>query len=451
MSAALLPREASPTPPALRGLCGWTAGVLAANVIISVCSTCLYSRQLYALEASPAFSVQLDAGIQVVICACLLGLLDACGWARRRGQPPIPLPRWLELSLWLSLQDTLEIASIDSLGSANGDLVPVMQQAVIPITLGLSIALLGKRYRLTHWAAAALVIGGIATSYAPMAASDAKAGVRWGAALLYLVSRVFQSMANVRCETVVTASPGVKAEAGAEAGAEARPAAAARRAERWMALRTVLRAGFWTGLLGLGLNVLSSLALAAARGQPAAAVFADYVAGAECLLNTNGTAAAGPNATAWQAGAAVGEAGGGLLRSNASGAPRCASAAAATAAFALPGVLFAVSEFQVIQHASASTYFLLMALELPIQAAALASAAIMGPLASAAHPSLFWGIPLIALGLASWARAERDAAHKAVSTQRQRLEAPLAALSAGGAGCRDAGSVNGEGRRATWG
>ena len=48
-----------------------------------------------------------------------------------------------------------------------------------------------------------------------------------------------------------------------------------------------------------------------------------------------------------------------------------------------------------------------MALELPLQAAALAAPPIMGSLASAYHPSLFYGVPLVALGLILWAYAER--------------------------------------------
>ena len=85
-------------------------------------------------------------------------------------------------------------------------------------------------------------------------------------------------------------------------------------------------------------------------------------------------------------------------------------------------MLFAISEFQVLQLASAASYFLLIALELPLQASALAAPFVMGSLASSYHPSLFYGVPLIVLGLLVWASAER--------TQHRRQQRALAAAAA---------------------
>lgn len=151
-------------------------------------------------------------------------------------------------------------------------------------------------------------------------------------------------------------------------------------ARRWMSLRAVLTASFWIAFLGLAVNVPCSLLLVLARGQPAHALLDDYTNGVSCILY-------GTNATRLDA-------------------TRCEHAAAAVAAFTLPGALYVVSELQVLQYASAATYFVLKAIELPLQAAALSMPALMGDLASAPRASLAYGVPLVVLGLALWARAE---------------------------------------------
>ena len=353
------------------------AAACAANVVISIASTCLYYRLLWALQPYPAFAVQLGALMQVIVCGAALALLEWTRWAPCASQPAVSGRLWMELALWLSLQDTLEIAAVDGLGSSNGDLTPVLQQAVVPLTLGLSIVLLGRRYSWLHWMAAVAVLVGIACSYAPIAVSSETGQLPWGWAALYAASRIPQSLANVRCESVLQA-------AGAAPGAESVPTTP----PRLRLLHLVLRASFFTALLGLVLNVPSSLLLALARGREAGTVFGEYVDGARCLLSYNVTAGDDADGEA-AAGACDG------------------TAAQAAAAFALPGVLFAVSEFHVLREASAATYFLLLALELPLQAAVLAAPWVMGHLASAYHPSLLGGVPIIMAGLAAWAHAER--------------------------------------------
>ena len=123
----------------------------------------------------------------------------------------------------------------------------------------------------------------------------------------------------------------------------------------------------------------------------------DSPRGSACLFNLNDTAQT--NATDAASG-------------------RCATAAYAVALFALPGALFAVSEFQVIQRASAATYFLLSAFELPLQAAAVSLPFVMGSLTSTFHESLLWGLPVMVLGLVAWAHAEHTALG---ATERARI------------------------------
>jgi hypothetical protein len=301
--------------------------------------------------------------------------------------------RWVELSMWLSIQNTLEIASVDGLGPANGNLTPVLQQAGIPVTLMLSSVLLARKYSWRHWLAALIVMGGIAASYVPLLLDDSSGGradpPKWGWALLFVLSRIPQSVANVRCEAILLSAPPAAPTDGRAVNEAVLNQAPASREARWQSLRALLACGFWTALLGLGFNFASSLLLACARGlgnKSTESVMRDYSAGAACLFRANASITADDP---------------------------CRAAPGATAAFALPGVLFAISEFQVLQLASAASYFLLIALELPLQAAALAAPFVMGSLASAYHPSLFYGVPLIILGLLVWAGAERRLARGA--------------------------------------
>ena len=325
----------------------------AANVVISVVSTLLYYRELYALKTSPLFATQLNGAMQAAICGILLLALDCSGVAPRKSQPPVAMRRWLELAFWFALQNTLEIASIDGLGPAAGSLAAVLQQAVVPTTLLVSIVLVGRRYSVLHWASALVVVAGVATSFTA-GASIPK--IPWGWAATLVASRLPQAIANVRTEAALTsAEPAVRQE-----------------------LRSVLRAGFWTALFGLGFNVISGLLLTVARGEPPARMLDDYRTGALCLAPNGG----------------------------------CDGALSAVLAYAVPGVLFVVSEFAVVQQASASAYMLLVALQLPLVAVALSAKPFMGSQASPFRPALLIGVPIIVLGLGLWALAERRAARR---------------------------------------
>ena len=90
----------------------------------------------------------------------------------------------------------------------------------------------------------------------------------------------------------------------------------------------------------------------------------------------------------------------------------CDGALSAVLAYAVPGVLFVVSEFAVVQQASASAYMLLVALQLPLVAVALSAKPFMGSQASPFRPALLIGVPIIVLGLGLWALAERRAARR---------------------------------------
>ncbi|KAL1496898.1 hypothetical protein AB1Y20_014478 [Prymnesium parvum] len=329
--------------------------VCVANVLTSVVATCLYYTELYHLRAAPAFATQLNAALQAALCALCLALLDATRLAPRRREAPVAPRAWLALALLFAAQNTLEIAAIDALGPERGSLTAVLQQAVVPITLLLCAVALRRRYGALHLLAAALVVGGVALAYLPAASA---AGVPQGWLLAFVASRVPQAAANVFSEVLL------------ERAAEAAPPRSG-----WDALRTVLRAGLWTAALGLLFNVPSALIVSAAKGREAIpALLEDYREGARCLLLSDGEG--------------------------------CGGAWVAVLAFALPGVAFAVSEFQVVQKTSAATYFLLVALQLPLEAVALSMPSIMGRYASTSRSSVLYGVPVIVGGLVCWAIAE---------------------------------------------
>lgn len=303
----------------------------AANVVISIVSTCLYFRFLWTLQDYPAFATQLGALMQSCVSSCLL---LALGRSDRPPHDEIRSWHWLELGGWFSLLNTLEIAAVDGLGSANGDLTPVLQQAVIPLTLGLSMLLLRRHYSWLHWGAATLVIAGIVASYAPIS-RDSHAP--WGWVLLYIASRVPQSVANVRGERLLRLAPQATRATESPPTAERlaqpmlRPSSAPDPIRSSAALREVFRAGLWTSLVCLVLNVPSALLLRYASGQQAADLLDDYAHGAACLLGYN-----------------MSDAYAATSHHGAKYHSQCGQAAAsAAAAFAVPGALFAISEFQV--------------------------------------------------------------------------------------------------------
>lgn len=79
----------------------------------------------------------------------------------------------------------------------------------------------------------------------------------------------------------------------------------------------------------------------------------------------------------------------------------CPGAAVSVLSFALPGMLYTLTEFQVLQVASATTYFLLAALQLPLQDLALSllnSASFRAPMLPA------MAVVVLGLVLYGWAQ-----------------------------------------------
>jgi hypothetical protein len=392
----------------------------ASNILISVVSSCLYYTELYHLQPTPYFATQLNAGLQVVVCGVVLGALELSSLAPRRDEQPIRLRSWMELSLLFTVQNALEIASIDGLGPESGSLTTILQQAVVPLTLVASRLLLNRRYSALHFVAAATVVCGIIGSY--YAPTITISGSRiW--ILCFVASRVPQALANVRSESIVAARQHIKPSASASVQGSSDSAddwvgvvgdrgigshgpsnsggsggvddgskdldgdtEGARSRATWDGLRTVVRAGFWTALFALLFNPPTSLLLAAGEAsQPALeALLSDYSDGAACVL--------------W-----------GTL-ANGTVTERCTGALGAVGAFAAPGALFSVSEFLVLQQTSAATYFVLVALQLPLEAGALSFRPLMGTYTSRSQPSLLYGVPVIVTGLLLWTYAEHSRA-----------------------------------------
>lgn len=381
----------------------------AANLCISVVASVLYYKELFHLRPYPNFANQLGAATQALLCGLALLALDVSGVAPRQQRAPVTLVQWLEMSVYLAVQNTLEIASIDGLGASNTSVATLLQQIVIPLTLISSTALLRARYGLMHLAAAALVLAGVAIAYIPVAISS-WLDISWGWAFVFVLSRAPQALANVRLESLLdsqrgtVAEPCVRAEAlldhaaqpAAESGVRTACTAGVRplRGDTCaQELRAVFCGGFWTGLMSIGFNAVTGLLLAAMRGKGVQELAQDYYMGGQCLLSGE----LGPVAPTH------------LQSPQEAHGSTCGGALVAWLAFAVPGSFFAVSEFHVVQQASAAAYFLVQALTLPLQAMVLCWPLVMGQFAATFHESLLVGIPIIVVGLVLWSAGERQA------------------------------------------
>eukprot|EP01062_Namystynia_karyoxenos_P074093 TRINITY_DN70939_c0_g1_i1.p1 TRINITY_DN70939_c0_g1~~TRINITY_DN70939_c0_g1_i1.p1 ORF type:complete len:428 (+),score=125.50 TRINITY_DN70939_c0_g1_i1:68-1285(+) len=348
--------------------------VCSANCVISVVSTCLYYHELRALRPFPFFATQLGALMSVAVAGPLVAAHAAwlrCAPAAETGAPQKgtaatggaartrPALVMLAVAVFAAAQNTLEIASIDGIGDDN--LPPILQQASVPLTFALSAALLNVRYGRTHAAGAALVVLGVAATFVPLVSGSVS--VPW--ALLFVASRLPQSLAGVAAE-------GLLSRAGASPTQN---------------VVAALRLSVITQALGVPLSALCALLLTAARGQPPSAVGDDYREGAQCLFRRGGGVydMGAPDAAA--------------------GSPadwvhsHCADAWRAAALFAVPGTLYLVSEYHVLSEAGATAYFLLAALQLPIQDTVLSMPQIMGAEASSFHPLYGVGVVIIMAGL----------------------------------------------------
>ncbi|CAL1137313.1 unnamed protein product [Cladocopium goreaui] len=153
---------------------------------------------------------------------------------------------------------------------------------------------------------------------------------------IFLLSRIPQAAANVAAESW---------------------------AENQKGITWPLRATLYTQLLGLPCNFLAALTVSFFWKGEAAVVLQDYAGGFSCLTEGQGA---------------------------------CAGAWRSVLLFAVPGMLYTLTEFQVLQVASATTYFLLAALQLPLQDLALS---LLNFSAASFRPAMVPAILAVAMGL----------------------------------------------------
>ncbi|CAE8632325.1 unnamed protein product, partial [Polarella glacialis] len=136
-----------------------------------------------------------------------------------------------------------------------------------------------------------------------------------------------------------------------------------------------LRATLYTQLC-LPFNMLANCLLCTIWHGSPAPVFQDYAGGFACLS-------------------------GKALHGDAS--VQCEGALRTALLFGFPGTLYTVSEFQLLQVASASAYFLLAGLQLPIQDAVLSASAVVGQARAAPFRAAFGpAIAVVAAGLGAY-------------------------------------------------
>jgi len=318
------------------------------NCVISVGSTCFYYAELHHLNDYPSFAVQLNAVLGIVVAA--VGLLVSRVICKRDGigqsDTDFPSPtfrQWLSLACFLAAQNTLEIASIQQIGDDN--LPPILQQSVVPLSFVISSVMLRSKYTRAQLFGAALVVVGVIAGFLPTVWGGNRTSViHVGWVLVFILSRVPQAFANVFAEGMLRGSSHMS----------------------W-AFKVTLYVQF----IALPLNFVSSCLLELVRTGDAGRVFVDYGAGAKCLFQGVGGSK-----------------------------DECATAWRSVLLFAVPGAFYLISEFQVVQIASATTFFLLAALQLPIQDFLLSLPIIMGDLHSTFHPSFAVSIVIVAAGLA---------------------------------------------------
>ncbi|CAK9044142.1 Crt homolog 2 (Chloroquine resistance transporter paralog 2) (DdCRTp2) [Durusdinium trenchii] len=303
-------------------------GACAVNCAVSIVSTCLYYSELHHLREFPFFAAQLNAAIG----AFLAGLWFA---ALPKGTQQVPQwQQWASLSGLLALQNTLEILSIPRVG--NEDLPPILQQAVVPLSLLFSWQLLRRKYSKVQLLGATMVVAGVTAGFLPSLWNTGGKTVSPSWVAIFLLSRVPQAAANVAAESL---------------------------AENHQGLSWPIRATLYTQLLGLPCNLVAGLIASYIWKGEAAVVLQDYTSGLDCLFHGGGS---------------------------------CAGTWSSVLLFAIPGMLYTLTEFHVLQVASATAYFLLAALQLPLQDLALSL--LNGTLASF-HMSMLPAILAVALGL----------------------------------------------------
>lgn len=340
---SLLPTQTASPGVAIAGIC-------AANCVVSIVSTCLYYSELHHLHDFPFFAAQLNAAIGALLSGCLLTVMPKDSRASS-----CHLTYWFRLAALLSAQNSLEIVSIPRVG--NDDLPPILQQAVVPLSLMLSTAMLRKSYGTVQLMGSAAVVAGVLIGFLPsLFTSDRLGQIRLVWVAVFLVSRLPQAAANVVAEGFLEGH----------------------RDFSW-----ALRATLYTQLLGIPCNFLAALTVSAAWKGDVAIVLEDYSGGMGCLFG---------------------------------GESSCAGAWHSVLLFAFPGMLYTLTEFQVLQAASATAYFLLAALQLPLQDLALS---VLDGSMAAFRFSMLPAIGLVAAGLVLYGHGSSVSAGLERNTDRK--------------------------------
>eukprot|EP00435_Cladocopium_sp_Y103_P044021 s381_g12.t1 len=313
--------------------------VCAVNCCVSILSTCLYYSELHHLHRYPFFSAQLNTAIGALLAGLWLAWLPK---DVETTATVVPWQSWAWLSALLALQNSLEILSIPRVG--NDDLPPILQQAVVPLSLVLSWQLLRTRYTKVQLIGAMMVVAGVMAGFLPSLWASGLQHVSLAWVAIFLLSRIPQAAANVAAESWACCHKGIT----------------------WP-----LRATLYTQLLGLPCNFLAALTVSFFWKGKVAVVLQDYAGGFTCLTEGQGA---------------------------------CAGAWRSVLLFAVPGMLYTLTEFQVLQVASATTYFLLAALQLPLQDLALS---LLNFSAASFRPAMVPAILAVAMGLTFYGLGSR--------------------------------------------
>ncbi|CAE7218194.1 crtp2, partial [Symbiodinium pilosum] len=231
-------------------------GICAANCAISIVSTCLYYSELHRLHDFPFFAAQLNAAIGVLLSGCLLTVLPKDSRASQRG-----IRSWLWLAALLSIQNSMEIVSIPRVG--NDDLPPILQQAVVPLSLVMSTIMLDASYTSAQLLGSAAVVTGVLVGFLPsLFTSDRLQQIRMVWVAVFLLSRLPQAVANVVAEGVLEGH----------------------RDFSW-----AVRATLYTQLLGIPCNFVTALISSAAWKGEVETVLQDYRGGLACVFEGTGS------------------------------------------------------------------------------------------------------------------------------------------------------------------
>jgi len=388
----------------------WVWAVLLVDLVISIVATCLFYQVLYTFESSPIFITQLN----VTIATTLPGIYSIADriimQLRRRDylllqeeQTTPPRPRPIVISKWTylvlgfanSFTNFLQVVGIQELGSDNSNLAVLIQQAVIPVAVILTVVVLGKKYSILGYLGMALVLGGVGIAYGIHIINKRVSTL--GAAMLFC-SCIPTAGANIIIENLLgemNEEPGrglgyrhhhsseVKIENSQDKSNDTEGsnqmhllqnddaislAAKPRLVETMREIAGIL---FWENLITLLLNVPLSFAIHALLDSSKSSYATDIRDGIRCLFFSQSDG----------------------------GKKSCQFAPVYVLAFAPMGVLFIVMQYIVSVYVGATASFLMVALSLPIQNYFLASRFLMGSNAGTFYLSEVYGLIVIIIGM----------------------------------------------------